>query len=89
VQLSSDNEDVANPSGARSQRLAPNAPLARRPAGALIGRVGQSAPLFIGGSTNAFRIAQTGRLYLSVNDDHLDDNRGEFRVVVNVRRAPQ
>ena len=30
---------------------------------------------------------QTGRLYLSVNDDHLPDNTGEFRVVVEVQRS--
>ena len=30
--------------------------------------------------------ARTGRLYLSVNDDHLPDNTGEFRVVVEVQR---
>jgi hypothetical protein len=30
---------------------------------------------------------QTGRLYLSVNDDHLADNTGEFTVAVALRRG--
>jgi hypothetical protein len=30
---------------------------------------------------------QTGRLYLSINDDHLPDNSGEFQVVVEVQRS--
>ena len=30
---------------------------------------------------------RSGRLFLSVNDDHLDDNHGSFRVSVQVNRA--
>jgi hypothetical protein len=31
------------------------------------------------------RVANSGRLYLSVNDDYLQDNSGEYRVNLTVR----
>jgi hypothetical protein len=30
------------------------------------------------------RVASDGRLYLGVNDGHLDDNRGQYRVTVTI-----
>jgi hypothetical protein len=87
VQMSTDGGDVADPGGARSQRRAASAPLPQQPAGALIARIDQGGPIFVGADTAGIRMPQTGRLYLSVNDDHLADNTGEFRVVVEVRRG--
>ena len=87
IQMSGDGADVADPGGARSGRHASNAPLPERPAGAVIARINQGAPIFVGANTSGIRMPQTGRLYLSVNDDHLPDNTGEFRVVVEVQRG--
>jgi hypothetical protein len=87
VQMSSDTGDVADPGGSRTNRLSAEAPMARQLAGALIGRVEQGAPFLIGARVTPIRMPQTGRLFLSVNDDHLDDNRGEFLAAVSVQRA--
>ena len=38
-------------------------------------------------NTGGIRMPQTGRLYLSVNDDHLADNSGQFSVTVEVERS--
>jgi hypothetical protein len=89
VQMSDDGNDIADPGGSRSRRLASDAPMARQLAGALIGRVDQGAPMLIGARTTGIRMPQTGRLFLSVNDDHLGDNRGEFRVAIIVQRSSQ
>lgn len=79
-------EDIADPAGSRTGRLAPDAPLRQLPAGALIGRIGESQPFLIGDRETLARVANSGRLFLSVNDDYLGDNTGEFRVTVSVRR---
>jgi Ca2+-binding EF-hand superfamily protein len=86
IQMSTDGADIADPAGARSNRRASSAPLPLQPAGALIARIDQGRPILVGSTTTAIRMSQTGRLFLSVNDDHLDDNIGEFQVVVNVQR---
>jgi hypothetical protein len=82
VQLSNDANDVAQAAGALSGRRAPDAPLQQELAGALIGRIGNSEPFGIG-NLRSVRAPASGRLYLGVNDDHLADNRGEFRVIVD------
>jgi hypothetical protein len=79
VRLSGSESDEAVPSGARSGRRAPSAPLPTRVAGALIARVGNSAAIFVGANAT-FRAPADGQLLLGVNDDYLDDNSGEFRV---------
>jgi hypothetical protein len=79
VRLSDNAQDEAVPSGARSGRRAPAAPLPSRIAGALIARVGNSAAIFVGANAT-FRAPADGQLMLGVNDDHLEDNSGEFRV---------
>jgi len=85
VQLSGDPADRGGPAGVKSQRRAPSAPLPAHPAGALIARVDDSAPVFVG-SARQFRAPATGQLYLGVNDDYLGDNTGEFRVRIDVER---
>lgn len=89
IKMSAGEGDVADPPGARSGRRATDAPLPNEPAGMLLARIGTSAPIPIGGRTGSIRAPQTGRLYFGVNDDHLADNSGEFRVTVNVRRSGQ
>jgi Ca2+-binding EF-hand superfamily protein len=82
VTLSSNNADSAGPGGVA--RRAPAAPLPNQPAGALIARIDDSTPVFVG-DRGSIVASQAGRLYLGINDDHLDDNRGEFRVTVSRR----
>jgi hypothetical protein len=83
VQLSADTADTSSPGGAGSGRRAPSAPLPDRPAGGLIARIGNGPPLFVG-AESLLRANATGLLYLGVNDDHLADNRGEFRVKIDL-----
>ncbi|HXG88677.1 MAG TPA: hypothetical protein VNJ02_10105 [Vicinamibacterales bacterium] len=73
------------PAGENNSPQNPNRPIPNRPAAALIGRVGDSAgdAFFIGEEQGAIRIRSGGRLFLGVNDDVLDDNTGNFRVVVH------
>ena len=85
IRMSTGNDnDAANPAGAVSGRRAENAPFKDRPAGALIGRIGTGNAIFMG-EGGRVRAATTGRLYLSVNDDYLQDNSGEYRVNLTVR----
>jgi hypothetical protein len=81
VQLSTDVSDTSSPGGAGSGRRAPSAPMPDRPAGGLIARIGNSRPLYVG-ADRTIRASASGQLYLGVNDDHLADNRGEFRVKI-------
>jgi hypothetical protein len=85
IQLSNDSGDVAQPEGSLKRRYADDAPLERVLAGALIGRVGDSEPFPIGRPTEGgVPMPADGRLFLGVNDDYFQDNRGEF--VVRIRR---
>jgi Ca2+-binding EF-hand superfamily protein len=85
VTLSNNSGDVAEPAGSRSGRRADSAPLRDDPAGALIARVSDGAPVMVG-DQRTFTASDTGRLYLSVNDDFLADNVGEYRATVSVNR---
>ena len=85
MELSEGASDGATPAGARSGRRAPNAPLREEVAGGLIARIGDSAPLFIGNRRTIQRAPVSGRLYLGVNDDHVLDNSGEYRVSVTIQ----
>ena len=54
-----------------------------RPGGSLIARVGSSGDnFFVGDDREAIRVRGSGRLYLGINDDYLQDNTGYFRVIV-------
>jgi Ca2+-binding EF-hand superfamily protein len=86
MQLSEGGTDAATPAGARSGRRAPNAPLAEEVAGGLIARIGESTPIFVGAQRTIQRAPLSGRLFLAVNDDHLDDNTGEYRVSITIDR---
>jgi hypothetical protein len=63
---------------------APRRPMPDRPAGALIGRIGTSPDdtFFIGAERVPFLVRTSGRLYLGINDDTLDDDTGAFQVAV-------
>jgi PA-IL-like protein len=81
VQLSDDTSDVAEPAGSVRERRANGAPLPQNFAGALIAKVGNSAAFPIGNQTTVVMPAD-GVLFLGVNDDEFNDNRGEFVVSV-------
>lgn len=72
------------PEGEKNSPVNQNRPIPNRPAGALIGRVGDyDAPFFTGNERGPYQMRSAGRLYLGVNDDYLQDNSGSFRVVVS------
>jgi len=52
------------------------------PAGALIGRIGTGTPFPIGTNTQPIQMPNSGRLMLGINDDHVDDNSGNYSVAV-------
>jgi hypothetical protein len=44
--------------------------------------VGADTFFLIGGEKGPIRMPRSGRLYLAVNDDYLQDNSGSFEVTV-------
>lgn len=83
VQLSDDAGDIATAGGSHRGRRTQSAPIPSALAGALIAKIGNSAPFGIGDQTTAITMPARGELFLGVNDDHVNDNRGEF--VVEIR----
>ena len=79
-----DAGDTATPAGSTRNRTADDAPILGQKAGALIAKIGEYSPAFIGTRTT-WTAPVSGRLYLGVNDDFLDDNSGEFIVNVGVQ----
>ena len=77
---------MASPAGSALNRRAPDAPVLNQPAGGLIARIDNYGPIFLGGR-RTFTAPVSGRLYFGVNDDHLDDNKGEFVVNVSARHG--
>jgi hypothetical protein len=84
IRLSDNPGDFASASGSDQGRRAAGAPVANAPAGGLIARIGNSAPVYVG-DRRQVRAPRAGRLYLGVNDDHLADNEGTYRVSVSIR----
>ena len=72
--------------GPAGEHNSPNSaarPLPSQRRAALIARVGDSKDHFlIGDDKGPIRMRSSGRLYLGVNDDSLQDNAGSFRVTV-------
>jgi hypothetical protein len=85
IQLSDDAGDMAHAAGSLKQRRAAGSPLPQNFAGALIAKVGNSAPFPIGDQTGPVTMPADGQLYLGINDDEVSDNRGEF--IVRMSRA--
>ena len=80
VRWGKDRQD--GPEGENNSPRNPNRPSPGRPAAALIGRVGDDAPFFIGSDTEGIRVRGSGTLFLGVNDETFEDNSGSFRVTV-------
>ncbi len=81
VRIGGDGNPTAGPNGVGSGARAPDAPVSTAPAGALIGRVGNSQAFSIG-TQNRVQMPAAGLLFLGVNDGHLQDNEGTFQVQV-------
>jgi Ca2+-binding EF-hand superfamily protein len=84
IQMNEQRSDPASPAGSLTGRTVTAAPLPQVAAGALIASIDGGPAFEIGASTSGYRAANGGVLYLGVNDDHLPDNSGSFRVVVTV-----
>jgi hypothetical protein len=70
--------------GERNSPRNPGRPMPDRNAAALIGKIGENGdPFFIGDEREAMRLRGSGRLFLGLNDDYLNDNSGSLRVVVS------
>ena len=82
IRLSTNGDDMSRAAGSASGRTAANATIPTIPIGALIGRIGNGAPFSIGDTTNALEMSASGRLFLGVNDDHVQDNSGNYVVKV-------
>jgi len=82
IQLSTDGNDIAGSAGAKSRRMAPNAPLPNAYAGALIAKIGENGKVFPIGDQASVTMPANGQLFLGVNDDDTNDNQGEFRVKI-------
>jgi Ca2+-binding EF-hand superfamily protein len=85
VRISNNRNDIAGVGGTLSNRRDANSPLPNQVVGALIARIGNSPPLFIG-TRQSVRAPFGGRLYLGVNDADLNDNSGDFQVTVTTQR---
>jgi hypothetical protein len=85
VQLSADAGDTATTAGSKLGRRASGAPLPAELAGALVGRVGNGRVFGIGNQAGPLTMPDGGMLYLAVNDDNVDDNRGAFSVTVTAQ----
>jgi hypothetical protein len=71
------------PAGEKNSPRNAGRPMPGRPAGSLIGRIGDTDEyFFIGDDAGPVRLRGGGRLFLGVNDDYLQDNSGSFRVTV-------
>jgi Ca2+-binding EF-hand superfamily protein len=79
-------QDSATPAGSTSNRRAASAPLPDRPAGGLLVKIGDSQPIYVGSASRSIQVPTDGRIYFGVNDDHLPDNAGEFRVNLQIQR---
>jgi hypothetical protein len=72
---------TSDPNGNAAERRA-NYPDPSVPVGALLGKIGNSAPFAIGMQTQPLGMPASGRLMLGINDNELGDNSGFFTVTV-------
>lgn len=72
---------TSDPNGNAAERRA-TYPDPSVPVGALLGKVGNSAPFAIGMQTQPLGMPASGRLMLGINDNELGDNSGFYTVTV-------
>jgi hypothetical protein len=63
-------------------RFPPAYPVSKIGAGGLIARIGSGSPFAVGKALTAVA-DETGTLYLGINDNHYENNDGEFSVSVS------
>lgn len=77
--------DRAGVAGSPDHKFVGGSPLPNALAGALIGRIDNGLPFGIGDQTSI--VAQSsGLLYLGTNDDYVNDNSGQFQVIISFGR---
>ncbi len=86
IQLSADRNDIAGPGGSLDRRYSRLAPAPDLLLGTIIGRIDNRRVFEIGDITGPIAMRATGELWIGINDDRCQDNRGEFRVRINDRR---
>ena len=74
--------DRAISAGSLNFKKTPAAPMPNAFAGALIGRIDGGQPFGIGDQTTIV-VPASGLLYLGINDDNVNDNSGQFQVVIS------
>ena len=68
--------------------LAPDTyPINATAGGVLLGRIGESGPIFRVGKGRTFIVDKSGQLYFRINDDILSDNEGYVYLELNVTSA--
>jgi EF hand len=82
IQMTTGADDRATPAGSLTGRTARNSPRPDQRAGTLLVRVGNA--IEAAGPNGTFRARNSGPLYLGVNDDHFEDNSGEYRVMLSI-----
>jgi hypothetical protein len=86
IQLSNDRNDVAGPGGSVNRRYSRTAPVPDLLLGTVIGRIDNRRPFEIGDINGPIAMRGSGELWIGINDDRCQDNRGEFRVRINERQ---
>ena len=81
IRFSPNANDRAIAAGSLAHKLVSGAPLPAAFAGALIGRIDNGQPFGIG-DQQWLVMPASGILYLGVNDDNVNDNSGQFQVVI-------
>jgi hypothetical protein len=82
IQFGESPGQTAGPDGNPGAK-SPNFPVSAVGAGALIGKIGSSAPFAIGTNSSPIRMPASGRILLGVNDNEINDNSGFFSVVIS------
>jgi hypothetical protein len=86
IQLSNDRNDLAGPGGSLNRRYSRSAPAPDLLLGTVIGRIDNRRPFEIGDINSPINMRGNGELWIGINDDRCQDNRGEFRVRINERQ---
>ncbi len=60
-------------------------PAGQLPCWSLIGRIGERGTIFYVGSGRTLQAADSGQLYLGVNDNRVDDNKGSWTALVSAQ----
>lgn len=57
-------------------------PISSAPVGALIARIGNGRPFLVGAPPDPISMTANGQLFLGINDDHFEDNTGNYSVTI-------